>query len=96
LPLSLVNLIGLQVLKVTGDSNIPGGAIENNSVLSLPSLQSVFLQSTALIGPLPDNVFAASSNLTSLTFVRNSQLGQSLPSSLFNLPLQSLCVVRSL
>lgn len=89
LPTSLSSLIGLQNVQITGDSNIPSGAVKTGGLLSLPSLQSIHIESTGL-SDLPDDVFANSSNLTSLTLARNANLGQSLPSSLLNLPLQSL------
>ncbi|KAF8331324.1 uncharacterized protein EI90DRAFT_3123480 [Cantharellus anzutake] len=91
LPGTLSSLIGLQTLSITGDSNIPSGQVQTG-VLSLPSLQSITLQSTGLTGPMPDNLFSTSSNLTTLTLASNGKLGQSLPSSLFNLSLSSLIV----
>lgn len=104
LPASMASgLVGLQTLSITGDGNVPAGSVLSSSsssngnssasVLAIPSLQSVLLQSTALTGPLPDTFFAASTNLTSLQLVNNPHLGDSLPTSLFTLPsLKSLVV----
>lgn len=91
LPSSLSSLVGLQTLSITGDGNIPGGPITPSSsnatsVLSVSTLHSLSLQSTALTGPLPDTIFDASPNLTSVQLVNNAHLGQNLPSSLFALP----------
>lgn len=89
LPTSLSSLIGLQTLEITGDSNVPAGNVVTGGVLSLPSLQSLHLESTALVG-MPDDLFGSSANLSTITLARNAKLGQALPSSLYNLSLSSL------
>jgi hypothetical protein len=95
LPSSLSNLVGLQAFYLTGGNTIPAGSIvtpSTNSVISLSYLHTISIQATSLTGPIPDNAFAASANLTSVTLVNNPQLGDSLPSSLFNASLITLVV----
>ncbi|KDQ20105.1 hypothetical protein BOTBODRAFT_102072 [Botryobasidium botryosum FD-172 SS1] len=91
LPTDLTSLIGLQNLQVVGDRNVPAGTIPDG-LLSLPSLNTLHLESTAIQGPLPDNAFNKSSKLTSVTLVKNAQLGQTVPTGLFSLPLQTLII----
>ena len=41
---------------------------------------------------MPDNIFATSSAVTTLTLVRNTRMGNNLPSSVTQAPLQNLFV----
>ncbi|KAF8316036.1 RNI-like protein [Clavulina sp. PMI_390] len=104
LPTSLpAGLVAVKTLSITGDGNVPTGSIfvssstnstsNVTSVFAMPSLQTLTVQSTALTGPLSDDFFKQSTNLTSLTLVKNPQLGSSLPSSLFTSPAQLKSVI---
>ena len=62
-----------------------------SSFSSLTSLNVLHLESTAVTA-LPNNLFSSLAQLTTLELVKNSQMGNSLPSSLDTLKLQNLYV----
>lgn len=86
LPPALSVLPGLQTLQLTGDGTAPQGPLP-----LLPALATLQLESTAL-GALPDAFFAAngSTGITTLTLVRNAQMGGGLPGSILGTRLQNL------
>ncbi|KAI0919093.1 hypothetical protein AcW1_003443 [Taiwanofungus camphoratus] len=81
-------LSGLQSLQVIGDTNVPAGSLPS-SINSLTALMTLGLESTAITA-LPDNLFTSLSKVTTLTLVKNAQMGSDLPSSLTDLSLQNL------
>ncbi|KAI0300437.1 hypothetical protein B0F90DRAFT_1722916, partial [Multifurca ochricompacta] len=87
LPAEFTNLTALETLEVVGDGNflVPGPFPVTFSALT--KLVSLHLEDTAL-GALPD----ALQDITSLTLVRNAQIGSSLPPSIGNGNLRSLVV----
>lgn len=91
LPSGVGALTSMQTLKITGDGNIPAGSLPD-SFMSLTSLQTLDLESTAL-DAFPSNLFSDGSfgGLTSLSFVKNANFDGSLP-TLGDLKLQSLIV----
>ncbi|KAI0821144.1 hypothetical protein BC629DRAFT_1587454 [Irpex lacteus] len=90
MPNELGALTGLQSLSVIGDGNSPSGSLPS-SLSSMTSLTNLHLESTAL-GSLPENLLASLNKLATLTLVKNSQMGNSLPSSITNSSLQNLVV----
>ncbi|KAJ3487158.1 hypothetical protein NLI96_g3725 [Meripilus lineatus] len=93
-PLTIPNefgaLNGLQSLRIIGNSATPAGSLPG-SFTSLTSLTLLHLESTSITA-LPDNLFSSLSKLTTLELVKNSQMGNTLPSSLETLKLQNLVV----
>ncbi|KAH9006287.1 hypothetical protein EDB86DRAFT_2872920 [Lactarius hatsudake] len=86
LPAEFTNLTALENLEIIGDGNSPAGAFPE-SFSALTALAALYLEDTAL-GPLPDTL----QNITSLTLVRNAQVGSSLPPSISDSGLRSLVV----
>ncbi|PAV24239.1 hypothetical protein PNOK_0130700 [Pyrrhoderma noxium] len=91
IPSGIGALTALQTLKVTGDGNIPAGSLPD-SFTNLTSIQSLDIESTA-IDALPSNLFSSGSleSLTSLSFVKNPNLGNSV-TNIGNLRLQTLVI----
>ncbi|EMD32942.1 hypothetical protein CERSUDRAFT_98952 [Gelatoporia subvermispora B] len=90
IPSDIGGLTALEFMQITGDTNVPAGDLPS-TFTSLSSLLTLDLQSSAMTS-LPDDLFNSLSKLTTLTLVRNNQMGGDLPSSLFDLPLQNLVV----
>ncbi|KAA1476500.1 hypothetical protein DENSPDRAFT_867314 [Dentipellis sp. KUC8613] len=86
IPNEFGNLTNLESFQVVGNNAIPGGPLPS-SFSSLTKLSSLHIEATGLSG-LP-STFPA---LTSLTLVRNAQIGNQLPSNIAQSPLQSLIV----
>ncbi|EJT96965.1 RNI-like protein [Dacryopinax primogenitus] len=87
---SMSGFVALQGLQITGNGQVPAGSLPQ-SLLQLSGLVTLQLQTTGF-GPLPDNAFDALKSLQWLTLAGNSNLGQTLPSSITELPLTSLIV----
>ncbi|KAI0090689.1 hypothetical protein BDY19DRAFT_728537 [Irpex rosettiformis] len=90
IPNELGALTGLQSLSVIGDGSSPSGSLPS-SFTSLTSLTNLHLESTSL-GRLPDSLLALLNKITTLTLIKNGQMGNSLPSSVTNSSLQNLVV----
>ncbi|KAH9889384.1 L domain-like protein [Cubamyces lactineus] len=90
IPDEIGGLTGLTNLQIIGDTNVPGGSLPS-SFSQLTSLTALDIESTALEA-LGDAPFSSSSKLTTLTLVKNAQMSNELPSSLFNVPLQNLVI----
>ncbi|KAH9919068.1 RNI-like protein [Amylocystis lapponica] len=88
LPDELGGLTGLQTLKVVGDTTVPAGALPS-SFTSLTALSTLDIESTAITA-FPDALFSSLKRVATLTLVKNSKMGGSLPSSLAGLSLQNL------
>ncbi|KAJ8469991.1 hypothetical protein ONZ51_g8619 [Trametes cubensis] len=88
IPEEIGGLTGLTSLQIIGDSNVPGGSLPS-SFSQLTSLTALDIESTALEA-LGDGVFSSLDKLTTLTLVKNTQMSNELPSSLFDVPLQNL------
>ncbi|KAH9177484.1 hypothetical protein EDB89DRAFT_1932784 [Lactarius sanguifluus] len=86
LPAEFTNLTALENLEIIGDGNSPGTFLRE-CFSALTALAALHLENTAL-GPLPDTL----QNITSLTLVRNAQVGSSLPPSISDSGLRSLIV----
>ncbi|KAF8504616.1 hypothetical protein F5888DRAFT_1657170 [Russula emetica] len=86
LPAQFTNLTELESIEVVGDGNTPAGPFPTDFG-ALTELTTLHLENTAL-GALPDTL----QHLTSLTLVRNAQIGSSLPPSVGGSALQSLIV----
>ncbi|KAH9965412.1 hypothetical protein BC827DRAFT_1184525 [Russula dissimulans] len=76
IPVQMTNLTSLESLEIIGSGNSPAGLFPT-TFGALNKLTSLHLENTAL-GALPDTL----QTLTSLTLVRNAQLGSSLPPSI--------------
>ncbi|EKM53372.1 uncharacterized protein PHACADRAFT_211070 [Phanerochaete carnosa HHB-10118-sp] len=90
LPNELGALSGLQSLTVVGNSAIPAGTLPSNFT-TWTSLNTLYLESTAITS-VPDNIFSVAKTLSTLTLVKNSQMGNGLPSSITSSSLQNLIV----
>jgi len=90
IPSELGVLSGLQSLDVIGNNAIPGGSLPT-TFANLTSLSSLHLEATAMTS-MPDNIFTTLTSITTLTLVRNPQMGNSLPSSISQTSLQNLIV----
>ncbi|KAJ3553680.1 hypothetical protein NM688_g3481 [Phlebia brevispora] len=90
LPNELTALEDLQSLTVIGNSASPAGSLPSN-FSSWTTLSTLHLESTSITS-LPDNLFAALSKMTTLTLVKNGQMGNNLPSSVTGSSLQNLIV----
>ncbi|OAX42823.1 RNI-like protein [Rhizopogon vinicolor AM-OR11-026] len=90
LPSELGALTGLESLQVIGGDSIPAGALPS-SFTNLTSLSNLHLEATAITA-LPSNLFSSLKAVTTLTLVRNTMMGSSLPSTLTQLPLQNLVI----
>ncbi|KAF8605783.1 L domain-like protein [Ceratobasidium sp. AG-I] len=86
IPSELSSISTLTSLKITGDGNLPAGALP-----VLNSLTTLDIENTAL-SALSDDTFTSAKSLVSLTLVRNSKMGTTLPSSVGSLSLKSLIV----
>ncbi|KAH9047327.1 hypothetical protein EDB84DRAFT_1462383 [Lactarius hengduanensis] len=86
LPAEFTNLTALENLEIIGDGNSPAGGFPE-PFGALTALAALHLENTAL-GPLPDTL----QNITSLTLVRNAQVGSSLPPSISDSGLRFLVV----
>lgn len=111
LPNELGALDGLQSLSVVGNSAVPGVYImfgDRIHLLTIPlsagslpgsftswtSLNTLHLESTAMTS-LPDNLLTVAPKLSTLTLVKNGQMGNNLPSSITSSSLQNLYVTVS-
>ncbi|KAG1725440.1 L domain-like protein [Suillus lakei] len=90
LPNELGALTGLESLQVIGGNSIPAGALPS-SFTNLTSLSNLHIEATS-ITQLPDTLFSFLTAITTLTLIRNPNMGSSLPSSLTQLPLQNLVI----
>ncbi|KAL6305148.1 hypothetical protein BKA93DRAFT_731519 [Sparassis latifolia] len=90
LPSEIGGLTGLQSLQITGDTTTPAGSLPS-SFTSLTALSTLNFESTA-ISALPDNLFSSLKKVTTITLVRNRNMGSVLPSSVTGLSLQNLVV----
>ena len=86
IPSEIASISTLTSLKITGDGNLPAGSLP-----AIRSLNILDLENTALT-TLADDTFTTVKSLNSLTLVRNSKMGSTLPSSLGSLSLRSLIV----
>jgi len=86
LPAQFTNLTVLESLEIVGDGNSPAGPFPAD-FSALTKLTSLHLENTALVA-LPDTL----QHLTSLTLVRNTRIGSSLPPSVEGGALRSLIV----
>ncbi|KZT22489.1 L domain-like protein [Neolentinus lepideus HHB14362 ss-1] len=89
-PSELVALTGLQSLSVIGNNAMPAGSLPS-SFTNLTLLTTLHLESTALTA-LPDNLFSSLNKVTTLALIDNAQMGNTLPSSVTQLSLQSLVI----
>ncbi|CUA70711.1 hypothetical protein RSOLAG22IIIB_04307 [Rhizoctonia solani] len=86
IPGELSSIATLTSLKITGDGSLPAGSLP-----SLSTLTNLDLENTGLTS-FSNDVFSSTKSLSSLTLVRNSKMGSTLPSSLGSLSLRSLIV----
>ncbi|KAG8683219.1 hypothetical protein FRC08_014462, partial [Ceratobasidium sp. 394] len=84
IPSELSSISTLTSLRITGDGNLPSGSLP-----SLSALTSLDIQNTGISG-LQDG--ALSKSLNTLTLVRNSKMGTTLPSGIGSLSLRTLIV----
>ncbi|KAK4689563.1 hypothetical protein P7C73_g533, partial [Tremellales sp. Uapishka_1] len=91
LPTTLANLVGLQELHLIGNSTIPMGAFPS-ALFSLPSLNTLDMESTALTGPLATEALSNATALTELYLTNNHQMGTTLPSLASSTKLLTLAV----
>ncbi|CAE6455967.1 unnamed protein product [Rhizoctonia solani] len=85
-PTELSSISTLTSLKITGDGNLPAGSLP-----ALGALTNLDLENTGLAS-FSNDAFSSIKSLSSLTLVRNSKMGSTLPSSLGSLSLRSLIV----
>ncbi|CDO74707.1 hypothetical protein BN946_scf184847.g15 [Trametes cinnabarina] len=90
IPAELGGLSGLTSLQIVGDTNVPGGSLPS-SFSHLAALTNLDLESTALTA-VDDTLFSSLSKVTTLTLVKNANMGSELPSSLLTIPLHNLVV----
>ncbi|KAI0338363.1 L domain-like protein [Trametopsis cervina] len=90
LPDELGALTGLQSLSIIGNGQSPAGSLPS-SFSSWSSLANLHLESTAL-SSLPSDFLSTLNKVTTLTLIKNSQMGNSLPSSITSSSLQNLIV----
>lgn len=86
IPTEISSISTLTSLKITGDGNLPAGSLP-----LISSLNILDLENTALTA-FSDDAFSSIKSLNSLTLVRNSKMGSTLPSSLGSLSLKSLII----
>lgn len=86
IPAELSSISTLTSLKITGDGNLPAGSLP-----ALGALTNLDLENTGLTS-FSNDVFSSTKSLSSLTLVRNSNMGSTLPSSLGSLSLRSLII----
>ncbi|KDN47041.1 hypothetical protein RSAG8_03818, partial [Rhizoctonia solani AG-8 WAC10335] len=86
IPAELSSITTLTSLKITGDGNLPAGSLP-----ALSALTNLDLENTGLTS-FSNDAFSSTKSLSSLTLVRNSKMGSTLPSSLGSLSLRSLIV----
>ncbi|RXK40806.1 hypothetical protein M231_01865 [Tremella mesenterica] len=91
LPDSLINIISLQTLHLTGNSSIPSGPFPN-ALTKLSNLTVIDIEYTALTGPLSNDAFESASKLQALFLVYNAQLGTTLPNLVNSKSLTTLAV----
>jgi len=84
IPSELSSVSTLTSLRITGDGNLPSGSLP-----SLSALTDLEIQNTGISG-LQDG--SLSKSLTTLTLVRNSKMGSTLPTGLGSLSLKTLIV----
>ncbi|OJT06501.1 Receptor-like kinase TMK4 [Trametes pubescens] len=90
IPTEIGGLTGLTSLQVIGDTNVPGGSLPS-SFAQLTALTSLDLESTAITA-FDAGLFTSLNKVTTLTLVKNANMGSELPSSVTALPLQNLVV----
>ncbi|KAI0691490.1 hypothetical protein BC835DRAFT_1307454 [Cytidiella melzeri] len=90
LPNDLGALSGLQSFSIVGNGESPAGSLPSNFT-TFASLTNLHLESTSLES-LPDNLFSSMSKITTVTLIKNSQMGNALPSSITSSSLQNIVV----
>ncbi|EJD46958.1 L domain-like protein [Auricularia subglabra TFB-10046 SS5] len=84
-------LSSLQSLSITGDRNIPSGALPK-TLARATNMNTFKLTQTALTGPIDDVLLAAWTGLRTLSLVSNSKMGTSLPYYLGQNAIETLIV----
>lgn len=82
LPNTFVLLSTLQHLALTEDGKLPGNVLPVTFWQAFPDLRSLQLQSTGIIGELPDDFFRRHPAMDSFSLISNPGISNVMPSSI--------------